>query len=221
MTRIAACSFQHWSKALLLTLCAAFALRAEAPWKPLFDGRTLNGWESIGDGVWSVMRDGTLLGQRKPGLTDHQAWLYTTRDFADFDLELEYWIPLGGNSGVSIRDTSRARYAFGPAYDRKRTPSSSGYEIQLESEGKGEYPSGSVYLLQRAKTGVQRDTDWNTLRIQSRNGAIRVYLNGQAVCEHPGDPARSKTRPIGLQLHGRSGPVMFRNIRIREIAGTR
>jgi hypothetical protein len=36
------------------------------------------------------------------------------------------------------------------------------------------------------------------------------------VTEYEGDPARPKTGPIGLQLHGRSGPVMFRNIRIRE-----
>ena len=31
---------------------------------PLFNGRNLDGWESIGDGQWTVMADGTLLGQR-------------------------------------------------------------------------------------------------------------------------------------------------------------
>ena len=33
----------------------------------------------------------------------------------------------------------------------------------------------------------------------------------------PGDPERSKTGPIGLQLHDQFSFVMFRNIRIREI----
>jgi hypothetical protein len=206
-----------WPRVFLVILLAARSA-AQTQWTPLLDGRSLAGWESIGDGVWSVMSDGTLLGQRQPEHTSNQAWLYTTRDFGEFDLELQYWIPLGGNSGVSIRDTSRARYAFGAAYDRNRTPSHLAYEIQLMNDPKEQYQSGSVYLLQAAKPGVQHATDWNTLRIESRNNGIRVFLNGQVVCEHPGDPARGKTGPIGLQLHGRSGPVMFRGIRIHEIS---
>ena len=198
-------------------LCAGLALAASGQWRALFNGRNLDGWESIGDGVWSVMRDGTLLGQRKPEDVKNQAWLYTTGVFGEFDLELEYWIPLGGNSGVSLRDTSRARYSWGPAFDHNRTPSHIGYEIQLVNVPKTQYPSGSIYLIRAAKAGVQRDTDWNALRIESRNDIIRVFLNSQLVAEHPGDPARSKTGPIGLQLHGHSGPAMFRNVRIREI----
>src|SRR3981081_4031559 len=103
---------------------------AAAEWKPLLNGKNLDGWEVIGDGQWTVMADGTLLGQRitdlrkqlAPGgpLTtpqefkrwvDNQSWLYTKRDdFGEFDLHLEYWIRTAGNSGVSIRDTSRAKW---------------------------------------------------------------------------------------------------------------
>jgi hypothetical protein len=43
-----------------------------------------------------------------------------------------------------------------------------------------------------------------------------VRLNGQLVAEGPGEEARSKTGPIGLQLHDRFSTAMFRNIRIRE-----
>ena len=32
--------------------------------KPLFNGKNLDGWEIIGDGQWTVMSDGTVLGQR-------------------------------------------------------------------------------------------------------------------------------------------------------------
>jgi hypothetical protein len=62
-----------------------------------------------------------------------------------------------------------------------------------------------------------KTNDWNTLDIESRNDRIRVKLNGEVVAEHPGDPARPKAGPIGLQLHDRFSTVMFRNIRIREI----
>jgi len=210
----------------LLALVLAAGPPQPAPadkWVELFNGKTLDGWEVVGDGVWMVLRDGTLLGQcdpRKPCL--HQSWLYTKKEFGEFDLRLEYWTRLGGNSGVSIRDTSRARYAHGAEWDPNRTPSHIGYEIQIgEGSGKGYNVSGSVYLLDGAKSGVQRDSDWNTLEIESRNDLIRVKLNGQVVSQHPGLAERSKTGPIGLQLHDRSTIIMFRNIRIREIRPAR
>jgi Domain of Unknown Function (DUF1080) len=74
-----------------------------------------------------------------------------------------------------------------------------------------------VYLFVPAKTGFQHEDDWNSLDIESRHDMIRVRLNGQPVAESPADPARSKTGPIGLQLHDRFTWIMFRNIRIKEI----
>ena len=163
---------------------------------------SLNGWESIGDGVWTVMRDGTLLGQRDLKKAEHQAWLYTSKnDYGEFDLHLEWWTRLGGNSGVSIRDTSRAQYAHGAAWDAQRTPAHIGYEIQILNGYTDRYPSGSVYLFDAAKPGRQIDNDWNSFDIESRNDMITVKLNEAVVSQFKGDPARSKTGPIGLQLH--------------------
>ena len=112
---------------VVLTLFAGSLAAAGST--PLFNGKNLDGWEVIGDGQWTVMADGILLGQRigdlrkmlAPGWTlpapqqfkgwiDTQSWLYTKRsDFGEFDLHLEYWTKTSGNSGVSIRDTSRAQ----------------------------------------------------------------------------------------------------------------
>ena len=111
-----------------LALLARPAFCADAD---LFNHKNLDGWEVIGDGVWHVLSDGTLMGERdlRPVLRDApflhpggvgyrdwlnvQSWLYTKRnDFAQFDLTVEYWVRAGGNSGISIRDTSRAQYAI-------------------------------------------------------------------------------------------------------------
>ena len=206
----------------LLPLWAAVALAAAPPqpgkWVNLFNGKNLDGWQRVGDGVWMVLRDGTLLGQCDPQKPcQHQAWLYTEREFGEFDLRLDYWTRLGGNSGVSIRDSSRARWAVGAEWDRNRTPSHIGYEIQIgATQGKTYEVSGSVYLFAPAKSGLQRPSDWNTLEIESRNSGIRVRLNGVPVSEFPGVPDRPKTGPIGLQLHDRNSVIMFRNIRLRE-----
>ena len=212
-------------------------------WRPLFNGKNLDGWEVRGPSVWTVMQDGVLLGQRAhpqpaapfttPWPIDQkqyrdwlyrQAWLYTQREFGEFDLHLEYWIPPGANSGVSIRDRSRAHSAIGEADSErpdlssypKTTPAHIGYEIQIIDDDREKYPSGSVYTFVPAKTGVQRRAEWNSLEIESRNQIIRVRVNGQIVAEFPGDPARSKSGPIGLQLHDQFTMAMFRNIRIRE-----
>src|SRR5512138_309959 len=104
------------------------ALNAQAAgWTKLFNGKDLEGWEPVGNGVWTVLADGTLVGQRDlintgprkewiekdrfRGWLDTQAWLYTRRDFGEFELHLEYWLRVGGNSGVSLRDPSRGKHA--------------------------------------------------------------------------------------------------------------
>jgi len=197
----------------LALVIAPFGCRAEK----LINGN-LDYWESIGDGIWTVMRDGTLVGQRDLKKAENQAWLYTRKnDYGEFDLHLDWWTRAGGNSGVSLRDTSRAQYAVGATFDPKRTPSHIGYEIQISNSLRDKCPSGSVYLFDAAKPVHQIHDDWNTFDIESRDDMIRVRLNGSVVSQYAGEPGRSKTGPIGLQLHDKNSFVMFRNIRIKEL----
>ena len=206
-------------------------------WVSLFNGKNLDGWEVIGDGQWTVMSDGTLVGQRTGDLrkllapgggfttpqqfnawVNAQSWLYTIRnDFGEFDLHLEYWTKSHGNSGVSIRDTSRAKWGITVPPDYTKTPSKIGYEIQINNRYPDPHPSGSIYGFMDAPKDANRDDQWNTMDISSRNDKITVSLNGRVVAQHAGDPARSKTGPIGLQLHDQFSIIQFRNIRIKEI----
>jgi len=96
-----------------ISIGLAFAqLAPAADWVNLLNGKNLDGWEVVGEGFWNVWSDGTLVGQRDPAkATDHQCWLYTKKEFAEYDLHVEFWLRWGGNSGVSIRDTSRAQFA--------------------------------------------------------------------------------------------------------------
>lgn len=205
----------------VLLAAVLFPQSGSAQWIELLNKKDLNGWESIGKGIWTVLRDGTLVGQRdlreKANTDPNQAWLYTTQSFREFDLDMEWWTRFGGNSGISIRDSSRARHTFGAEADPKRTPARMGHEIQISNGYSDSYPTGSIYLFQKARTGVQIENDWNRFEIAVRDSSIRVRLNGQLVAEHAGDPARVRSGPIGLQLHDPQSIVMFRNIRIREI----
>lgn len=141
--------------------------------RELFNGRDLTGWEVRGHCVWTALTGGILAGTRThpdnvafswpmdqkqfQAWRYKQAWLYTLDNFDEFDLELEYWIPPGGNSGVSIRDTSRGECAVGQA----PTPSHIGYEMQIAKGGK--YPAGSVYVATKNSDRLAIiGLDWHT-----------------------------------------------------------
>jgi hypothetical protein len=219
----------------LLVLGAAFVSVAApaADWQNLF-ANGLSEWEILGDCIWELRPDGVLLAYRRPdkaalfsqgdSITRKQfhawdtvqSWLYTRKEYGEFDLRLEYWVRTPGNSGISIRDPSRAKYGLTQPPDFSKTPSKLGYEIQINSEWPDPKQTGSIYGLADAPAGLQRPRDWNSLHIVSRNNHIRVFVNGLLATEHPGDPKRPKTGPIGLQLHDQSSVVMFRNVWLRE-----
>jgi hypothetical protein len=141
-----------------------------------------------------------------------QSWIYTKKDYDEFDLHLDFWVRTPGNSGVSIRDPSQAKYGMTHPPDFSKTPSKLGYEIQINSEWPDPWPTGSIYGLAKAKEGMQKAGEWNSLNIESRSGGIKVFVNGELVAEHAGDPKRPATGPIGLQLHDQTSFVMFRNV---------
>ena len=214
--------------AMLLAACPAWGQQ----WRNLID-RELTQWEKNGDGIWTVLADGTLVGQRPhpSGKTplgvpfpvdakqyakwlSPQSWLYTKAEFGEFDLHVEYWVPPGGNSGVSIRDSSRGMHSFGNG--AWKTPAHIGYEIQIIAGDPAKNPSGSLYDVASAPAGLQIAGDWNQMDIESRKNMIRVRLNGKPASEHPGVEGRPLTGPVGLQLHDAFSFSLFRNIRIRE-----
>src|SRR5919109_949901 len=76
---------------------------------PLFDGKSLAGWELARRGLahWSV--DGAEVrctGERPAG------WIRTARTYRNFVLRLEYAISPGGNSGIFARSLVEGRPAY-------------------------------------------------------------------------------------------------------------
>jgi Domain of Unknown Function (DUF1080) len=181
---------------------------------PLFDGKTLDGWE--GDQrLWKV-EEGAIVGD-SVGI-EHNAFLATKRRFDDFELRLEFRLRRGeGNSGVQFRS--------------KRVPDShevSGYQADI-----GEKYWGCLYdESRRNKVLVQAPKElskhlkpdgWNEYVIRAVGDHVTLALNGfQTVSFHEEDREIARTGIIALQVH--SGPplrVEFRKLRIRELKSTR
>ena len=106
-----------------LFVCALAALAQQAPnqltpqekaqgWKLLFDGKTMNGWEDPrqktppGD-AWTI-EDGCLKAQARPRVTED---LFSKEQFHDFELEFDWKVAPGSNSGVKYRIQDRVMLA--------------------------------------------------------------------------------------------------------------
>ena len=195
----------------------------------------LSAWEKNGNGIWTVLKDGTLIGQRPhptgktplevPFPIDQkqysrwlgaQAWLYTKDEFDQFDLHVEYWLPAGGNSGISLRDSSRGKQSYGDGTRKDAGPHRL-RDSAPRRRGREEFLSGSIYDVAPAPGGLELKNDWNVIVIESRHDRIRVRLNGKLAAESPGVADRPLKGPVGLQLHDAFSWVLFRNIRLRVV----
>ena len=180
----------------------------------LFDGKSLDDWESVGSAKWRV-EDGVIVGGQD-GDPKRSGILMTKKLFKDFELELEFKIDEHGkyNSGVYLR--------HGPGEGRQR-----GYQVNI-GRGAAEEYVGLHYKTWLDK-GDEHDTirkklQWNHLRIRAVGAHIEVWLNGKAIVDYT-DPAPAPEHldagVIAFQTYGAEGHdgwVNFRNITLTDLA---
>ncbi len=165
---------------------------------PLFDGKTLNGWE--GDLKIFRVQDGAIVAGTLANKIARNEFLCTTRTFGDFELRLKFKL-LGGdgaNAGVQFRT--------------KRIPNNhevSGYQADM---GVGWW--GALYDESRRNKvligpdqakmkGVVKIDDWNDYVIRAEGKRIQLWINGfQTVDYTEQDPGIDATGVIAVQIHG-------------------
>lgn len=182
----------------------------EEGFRPLFDGKTLAGWE--GDPrFWSV-KDGVIVGSTDQTKTPHNTFLCTTKTYKNFILKLEFKLR-NHNSGVQVRskrldDFIVAGYQADIADQRYMG-------ILYEERGRGILADvNPEEVAKHVKAG-----DWNEYVITCNGPKIRLEINGFTTVDYEEkSPEGAKEGIIALQLH--AGPPMqveFRNIRIKEL----
>ncbi len=206
-------------------------------WIPLFDGTTLKGWHTYGKNstgsAWKAQDSAIHLDAsvKENWQTKGGGDIVTDRQFRNFDLQLDWKISEGGNSGIMFyvhEDTAQYQYAW-----------NSGPEVQICDNAKNEdgnvYKSqaGDVYELFHTTSDkyVKPAMQWNHAEIISNNGRLRLYMNEQKVLDTtiwddawkkniegtkfkdmPGFGTYKRGK-IALQDHG--ADVWFRNIKIK------
>lgn len=187
----------------------------------LFNGKDLTGWKT--EGNWIVGEDGLLEIQPmkgKNGWKRYKDYLYTTKQYKNYVLSLEYKLPKNGNSGLHFRIADP-----GDDWDQI-DPVAKGIECQiLDSFGKPDdkmshHDHGGIIRTQAASKNMSKPAgEWNKMVLTCNGQNIIVVLNGEEIINIQQDQGAMKDRPlqgyIALQDHGQQS--WFRNIKIKEL----
>lgn len=197
----------------------------QAGWKLLFDGKTTDGWrnyqkQTISPG-WKVI-DGILTCSGK-GAGD----IITTDQYDNFELQIDFRIAKGGNSGIYYRCDESAPTGW-----------QTGVEVQLLDNGKsnplGLHQCGAAYELYGCTKDVVKPAgEWNHIRLVLDGKHVEHWINGEKAVEYDlgsddfnARVAKSKFKNpkfaklakghLALQDHG--SVIEFRNVKVRTLA---
>lgn len=201
----------------LLVLVTAFAKADELDFKPLFDGKSLAGWE--GNQVNFRVQDGVIVAGSRTERIAHNEFLASVKEFADFELRLDArLVGKGQNAGVQFRSqripdhfemigyqcdmgTMQGRPIWGWLYDESRRR-----KFLAEADD--------------AKlTAVLKADDWNALTIRCEGPRIQMWVNGlQTVDYTEADSAIPLRGHLALQIHGgEPAEANYKNIRLKML----
>jgi hypothetical protein len=214
------------SLTLACAFCASVVAQAQeerrpSDWRPLFDGRSLEGWEHVGPGRF-VVEEGQLRTEGGMGLL----W-YARETLGNCVLRVVYRTATErSNSGVYIRIAEKPADPWYAVHH--------GFEVQIADTGRADRRTGSIYTFAPANSQPSKPLEWNTLEITLNGNRVSTAINGVPVAEFdaaelkpqvkdvtgPGDPARGP-RPavgyIGLQNHDKNSIVFFKEVLVRPL----
>ena len=188
----------------------AAAGEAEESFKPLFDGKTLEGWSGDPD-LWKV-EDGAIVGSTDEKPIKHNTFLATTKSYKNFILKAKFKLR-NHNSGIQIRSKQFPEYVV------------RGYQPDIaESRYTGIlYEEGGRGILadvdpKKAAEAFKRN-DWNEYVITCDGPHIKLELNGVTTVDYTEKSDKGAAEGIiAFQLHvGPKMKVWFKDVEIKEL----
>ena len=193
---------------VLATLPAFASADDKDGFKPLFDGKTLDGWVTPADKDIFTVEDGVIVGRTKGDLKKNE-FLVTAKPYGDFILKAKVKIR-NGNSGIQFRSKrTDDGTTSGPQCDV-----ADGYwGLLYEERGRGileRYPEDKANAL------VKKD-DWNDFTIEMKGDHLVIHFNGTKIIDRTDDKF-DKTGIIALQTHvGPAMEVRFKDLMIKSL----
>ena len=174
-------------------------------WISLFDGKTMDGWERVGneESVWKVI-DGALSGSGPASML-----VNTSKPYKNFRYRAEIRISDGGNSGMYFRTTRKPGF-------------SDGYEAQIDSTHTDPIRTGSIYgMCHVYEQHVKPDT-WFKYEIEVRDDVwrgreltrIKVTIDDKELYEHMDFEKTFKEGHFAFQHHDPGSIVHIRKAEV-------
>lgn len=216
----------------LTVLSLTSALQAADAMQPLFDGKTLNGWEQHSGAAEYRVEDGAIIGKTVPNTGN--SFLCTAKKYSNFILELEFKVDPSMNSGVQFRSNYYTKETeVEIAGKKKKFPADRVHGYQFEIDPSPRAYTGGIYDEGRrgwlfdlknneAARKAFKQGEWNQIRIECRGDSLKTFINGVAAADLK--DSLTAEGVIALQVHGIGKnqaaigkEVMWKNIRIQEL----
>jgi Domain of Unknown Function (DUF1080) len=182
---------------------------SETGWVTLFDGKSLDNFNKIGDANWRV-EDGVIVADKGNG------FLVTKNSYGDYQIRAEFWVEPDSNSGVFLRVT-----------DPEKVTAENAYEVNIwDMRPDPSYGTGAIVNLAKVNPMPKAGGKWNVYEITAKGPTFTVVLNGQKTVDGVQDAKHANGR-IALQ-HGLGnkddkgvandkGVVKFRKVEIKPL----
>lgn len=205
---------------LVISLIAADGL-ADEGFRPLFDGKSLAGWE--GDAKVFRVEEGAIVAGSRTEKIPHNEFLASKEEFGDFELRLKArLVGPGKNAGIQFR-SQRVKDHFEMI----------GYQCDMGFAG--DKPIwGALYDESRRRkflvepdaeklNAVLRTDDWNDFVIRCEGPRIQIWVNDlQTVDYTEADETIPLRGRLGLQIHGgEPAEAAYMDIRIQRLGETK
>jgi len=216
---------------LAILSCTA-TLQAADEMVPLFDGKTLTGWEQHSGTAEYRVQDGVIIGKTVPNTGN--SFLCTAKKYSNFILELEFKVDPSMNSGVQFRSNYYTKETeVEIAGKKKKFPADRVHGYQFEIDPSPRSYTGGIYDEGRrgwlfdlknneAARKAFKQGEWNQIRIECRGDSLKTFLNSVAAADLKDSVTAEGV--IALQVHGIGKnqaavgkEVMWKNIRIQEL----
>ena len=190
--------------AMCALLVATMAGAADRPaGTPLFDGKTLNGWKTLGGAADYKVIDGTIVGSSRPGVPN--SFLVTEKTFGDFILDFDVRQDVGPtNSGVQFRSLSTPEFENGRVhgYQADIDPSERQWSGDIYEEAqRGWFYTGEMNPPGKA---LYKFGEWNHYRVEAIGPRLRVWINDKPAADVI--DAATASGFFGLQVHSIEKP---------------
>jgi hypothetical protein len=191
--------------------------KTEEGFTPLFDGKTLDGWEGKEE-VFRVEK-GAIVAGSLTEIVKNNEFLCTKKNYGDFELRLEAkLVGAGENAGIQFRSERIPNHheVIGYQCDMGLAGGKSIWgALYDESRRKKFLATGNDEILQKK---VKAD-DFNEIVIRCEGDRIQLWVNDFATVKYiETEPNIPRTGKIALQIHGgKPAEASYRKIRIKEL----